>query len=111
MAEKEKGDALSIQTVMGMQSAEIPETEEAFVSILSEKIGTMLAENPEYLMSFLYRFDVSETKIRKAMLPFVEDPAHIGLAKLVFERYKQRQETKKKFKSGPIPSDMDDWKW
>jgi hypothetical protein len=85
-------------------------TEETLVQLLATRIAEMLEQQPEQLMSMLYRLDVLEEKIRPVMRPDAEDPAHIGLAKLVVERQKQRIATKLSVKTAPL-TDLEGWEW
>jgi hypothetical protein len=91
-----------------LEGAETPASEAELLAILAEKIGYMLETQPEYLMSLLYRLDVLEYKINRVMHPAAPEPAHIGLARLVLERQKQRMETKKNFQT-PSLDDYEDW--
>jgi len=84
-----------------------PGSEEELLSLLSERIEQMLQHNPEYLMSLLYRLDVLERKIVPVMRPDAPDAPHVGLAKLVLERQKQRMETKRSIKTEKIEG----WEW
>lgn len=83
-------------------------SEEELLQLLADRIADMLETRPEYLMSLLYRLDVLEKKIVPAMHPAAPDPPHIGLAKLVLERQKQRLETKRTIKPSPIEG-WEDW--
>lgn len=93
-----------------LTGVEPPVSEELLLAILAERIGEMLERRPEYLMSLLYRLDVLEEKIHPAMHPMAPEPAHIGLARLVLERQKQRAETKRSVKTEPL-EDWQDWAW
>lgn len=93
-----------------LESAPTPGTEAELLALLAERIEEMLERRPEYLMSMLYRLDVLEEKIHPAMHPGAPEPPHIGLARLVLERQKQRIETKKNVKQEPL-EDMKDWAW
>ncbi len=83
-------------------------SEEELLQLLAARISDMLETRPEYLMSLLYRLDVLEKKIVPVMHPAAPDPPHIGLAKLVLERQKQRLETKRSIKPDPIEG-WEDW--
>ncbi len=85
-------------------------TEEDLVQILAERIGQLLEQQPEQLMSLLYRLDVLEEKIRPVMRPDAPEPASIGLARLVVERQKQRISTKRSIKTEPLEG-LDGWEW
>jgi hypothetical protein len=88
-----------------------PQAGEAeLLALLSDRIEEMLEKRPEYLMSLLYRLDVLEEKIRPVMRPDAPEPAHIGLARLVLERQKQRAETKQTIKPDPLEG-MEGWEW
>jgi hypothetical protein len=88
------------------QAAE-PASEEELLALLAARIGHLLETQPEYLMSLLYRLDVLEHKIIRVMHPSAPEPAHIGLARLVLERQKQRMETKRSYK----PPTIEGWDW
>ena len=85
-------------------------SEAMLTQVLAERIGEMLEQQPEQLMSLLYRLDVLEEKIRPVMRPDAKDPANIGLARLVIERQKQRIFTKKNVKTEPLEG-LEDWEW
>jgi hypothetical protein len=85
-------------------------TEAELLALLTERVTTLLEQQPELLMSLLYRMDVEESAILKAMHPNATDLAHIGLAKLVLERQKQRSATKKSVNVEPL-DDWKDWNW
>jgi hypothetical protein len=85
-----------------------PATEEDLLALLAERIAEMLERRPDYLMSLLYRLDVLEKKIRPVLDPAAPEPAHIGLARLVLERQKQRLETKRNIKPEKLG---EDWEW
>ncbi len=84
--------------------------EEVLVQILAARIGELLEQQPEQLMSLLYRLDVLEEKIRPVMRPDAPEPANIGLARLVIERQKQRIATKMSVKSAPLTG-LEGWEW
>jgi hypothetical protein len=93
-----------------LESAPPPADEAELLAILAERIDEMLLHRQDYLMSLLYRLDVLEEKIRPVMHPNAPEPPHIGLARLVLERQKQRAETKQTIKPDPLEG-MEDWKW
>jgi hypothetical protein len=81
------------------------------LDILAQRILGMLESEPDQLMSMLYRLDVEERKIIPVMHAGAPEPVHLGLAKLVLERQKQRVETKNRVKTAPLGEDMKDWAW
>ncbi len=80
-------------------------SEKELLDALSDHVEYMMKYRIELLMSTLYRLDVSEQKVAKAMQPLTIDPPNIGIAKLIIERQKQRIETKQNYK----PSVLKDW--
>ena len=93
-----------------LESAPAPANEAELLAILANRIEEMLIHRPDYIMSLLYRLDVLEEKIRPVMHPSAPEPPHIGLARLVLERQKQRAETKLTIKPDPLEG-MDGWEW
>ncbi len=79
--------------------------DEEVAKFLALRIDQLMRSNFESLMSMMYRLDISESKIRKVLSPGNPDPPSLGLAKLIIERQKQRNITKKLYKSDPLP----DW--
>lgn len=73
--------------------------EEELIQLLSEKVARYLEFQPDLLMSYLYRLDVTEASIHKALSNQSEEPGHVLLARLIWKRQKQRFETKQKYKS------------
>jgi hypothetical protein len=82
-------------------------TEEEFFNFLSDHIAYLIENRLEYLLSLMYRLDVSEAKVHWALSPFAPEPANIGIARLVLERQKQRVATKQFYKQ-ERPDDLDD---
>ncbi len=93
-----------------LESAPPPADEAELLAILAARIEEMLINRPDYLMSLLYRLDVLEKKIRPVMHPSAPEPPHIGLARLVLERQKQRAETKLNIKPDPLEG-LEGWEW
>lgn len=86
-------------------------SEEELFRQLSDRIAWLIEHNMEYLLSLLYRNDVAEHKIYKALSPFEDAPANEALAKLVLDRQKQRMETKKKYGKQASNDVDDDLRW
>jgi hypothetical protein len=84
-----------------------PLSDEDMINYLSDAIAYMMEYRMDFLMSLLYRLDVSEGKIAHAMLPGNPLPAHIALADAVWERQKKRMATKKFF----TPPSTSKWDW
>lgn len=68
---------------------------------IRERVEFLLEKNPELLMSYLYRLDILEVKIKAVLSPNSVVPPIEGLAHLILDRQKQRMESKKKYKAGP----------
>lgn len=81
--------------------------EQDVIAYLSEAIGYMLEHKLDFLLSLLYRLDISELKINRVLQPNYPMPANIALAHLVWERQKQRIETKKNIQVQHV----DNWIW
>lgn len=91
-----------------LQSGPPPANEAELLDLLAGRIEEMLATRPEYLMSLLYRLDVLEKYIVPVLHPAAPEPPHIGLARLVLERQRQRAETKRSIPIQPL-EDWEDW--
>ena len=68
---------------------------------IRERVEYLLENNPELLMSYLYRLDVLEVKINAVLSPNAVVAPIDGLARLILERQKERIATKQKYKSDP----------
>lgn len=99
-----------IRAPFELEATPPPADEAELLAILAERIEEMLLNRPDYLMSLLYRLDVLEEKIRPVIHPNAPEPAHIGLARLVLERQKQRVETKQNIKPDPLEG-LEGWEW
>ncbi len=80
------------------------------LAILTERIEVMLEQETDLLMSLLYRHDVEEKAILRALHPDTDVSAAVALAKLVLDRQKQRWAIKK---STDVSDDgiPDGWGW
>lgn len=83
--------------------AEIPETEVR--KWLENKIKQMLDQETDLLWSTLYRMDIDEEKIKQVLASAYRTPVEAGLAGLVLERQKQRNEMRAKFSSRKPPEE------
>ena len=80
--------------------AEIQQIPEIEIRIwLEKKIRQMLDQEPDLLWSTLYRMDVEEEKIKKVMSSGQKIPVETGLADLILERQKLRNEMREKYSS------------
>ncbi|MBL7794237.1 MAG: hypothetical protein JNK77_18040 [Saprospiraceae bacterium] len=94
---------------------EMPEPAEDLVSeaqlleMLSERIADLIEHRMEFLLSLMYRLDVNERKVHAALSPLAPEPPHIGIARLVVERQKQRAFTKRYYQQQPLDDEMEEW--
>lgn len=82
-------------------------SEQELLDYLSDAIGYMIEHKLDFLLSLLYRLDVSEQKINTALLPGNSEDAPVALAKLVIERHKQRVATKQAYRE----KNPSNWDW
>lgn len=79
--------------------------DDQLIAFMSKRIEELMAREFESLMSMMYRLDVDEQEIRKALAPTnLENPA-TSLARLIVLRQKKRMATKRKYQ----PPEIDDW--
>ncbi|MDZ7877921.1 MAG: hypothetical protein U5L45_09635 [Saprospiraceae bacterium] len=82
-------------------------TEAELLAYLADVIAYMIDKKLDYLLSLLYRLDVSERKINRALMPGNVEDAHVALARLVIERQKQRIATKRAYRE----QHPTNWNW
>lgn len=82
-------------------------TEQELLDYLAEAIEYMIEHKMDFLLSLLYRLDVSERKINEALSPGNREAANVALAKLVLERQKLRVATKQAYREKNPSS----WNW
>ncbi len=74
--------------------------EAALLDIFTVRVEELIRNNLDLLLSSLYRLDVEEHKIQKALRsPSV--PAARGIAQLIIDRQKEKIATRKMYSSGP----------
>ncbi len=76
-------------------------SDEEMIKQIAFRVEKMLRGDPDLLMSYLYRLDVTQKRIKEAMETSIM-PAHVTFANLIWERQKQRIATRKKYKQDPI---------
>lgn len=76
-------------------------TDEEMILHISYRVEKLLKADPDLMMSYLYRLDVTQQSI-KASLEVSPMPVHVVFANLIWERQKQRIATKLKYKQEPI---------
>ena len=83
-------------------------TEEEFFDFLADHIAFLIEKRLEYLLNLMYRLDVNEAKVHHALSPYAEEPANIGLTRLILERQKQRVATREFYKQQRASEDLDE---
>lgn len=86
-------------------------SEEELLLLLADRMEYLIENRIEYLFSLMYRLDIPEGKVRFALSPLAPEPPHIGLARLVIERQKQRLFTKQFYKSKPSAPEDEESDW
>ena len=82
-------------------------TEAELLDYLAAAIGYMIEHKLDFLLSLLYRLDISERKINEALLPGNKEEANTALAKLVLDRQKLRVATKRAYRD----KNPSNWNW
>ena len=71
--------------------------DEAFILIM-RVVEDLLAKDFSRLINYLYRLDVSETKLKSALAESNDNPASM-ITQMIIEREMQKVETRKKYRS------------
>ncbi len=64
---------------------------------MAHEVEIMLSQSPDLLFSYLYRLDVDEERIKKAMSPLSEELPSLGLARLIIDRQLLRIKTQQEY--------------
>lgn len=72
---------------------------------IETRVSDLIENQPELLMSYLYRLDVSEAKVNEAMIS--NENVINKISTLILERQLQRVKTKQELKQDPIEG----WEW
>jgi hypothetical protein len=79
------------------------------VSLLTEKINSLITTDFDRLISILYRIDVSEAKLKYWLKENpAEDAARI-IASLIIERQIQKMESRRQFKKTDLADEEEKW--
>ncbi len=85
-------------------------TPAALESLLAEKFNSMILEDFSALVQFLYRMDISETRLQHLLKENAGEAAGKIIAQLVIERQFQKIETRRQFPTGDNTfSDEERW--
>ncbi len=82
--------------------------EEEMIIMIERRIAEMMEKDMDLLLSYLYRLDISENKINGCLNPDSPFHPYTCLATLIWERQKQRLETKLKYKQD---EHIEGWEW
>ena len=88
-------DELSIEQAPGGEEEEI-------IQLIIQRVRDLIAGDFNLLLSHLYRLDVDEKKVNHILFQQDAVPPDVGIANLIWQRQKERIETKKKYKQPPI---------
>ena len=73
--------------------------EPAVLDLFTKRVEELIESDLDLLLSSLYRLDVEEYKIQRALRSSDIPPAR-GIAQLIIDRQKERLRTKKQYASG-----------
>ena len=100
-----------ISDIFELDTAKIEDSpeNEAF-DFLANHIEHLMQSNKDFLLSLMYRLDISESKINAVLHPLAPLPPHEGIAHLIINRQKERILTKKKYKRAQnLDPDVEVW--
>ncbi len=78
------------------------ENENQVLEMIRSRVAELLDRDPELLMSYLYRLDILETKLKQVLHKNSNLPIAEGISQLIFQRQMERVVTKRKYKQDPI---------
>lgn len=90
-----------------IEDQEDANTEELLPHILT-RVEELMERDMGLLMSYLYRLDVKESRVKAALDPGGDTTPSVALAQLILERQLARVQTKQELKQSPI-KDWDSW--
>lgn len=76
---------------------------------VAEKLNSWIQSDFNTLLQFLYRIDISESRIRLLLKENPHEDAGKILAKLVLERQWQKMQTRRQYKAGDAGTDEERW--
>lgn len=85
--------------LLGDQSLE---NENQVLDMIRNRVNELLDRDPELLMSYLYRLDILEVKLKEVLSKEATLPISEGISQLIFQRQMERVATKRKYKQDPI---------
>ncbi len=94
-----------------LESTAAPLDADEMLQWLADHVAYLLEYRLDFLMSLMYRLDISEAAVGKAISPINPEPANIALAQLILERQRERLFTKNYYVQGHIENIDDNLKW
>jgi len=91
----------------GLERVDADMTEEELLQLLANQVAYYMEYDLEFLFSSMYRLDISEQKVKKALAPNALEAPNISVAKLILARQKKRIQTKHFYTQAPI-KDLDE---
>jgi hypothetical protein len=77
-------------------------SERDLLAAIQDRVAFLLQNDPDLLMSYMYRLDIDEKKINAVLNEGAGNDVVLALADLILQRQKQRLETRKKYAQKPI---------
>ncbi len=84
-------------------------TYEGLHKAVSERVNFLISANLPLLLSFLYRLDISERKLKELLSSETDTATSDIIAALIIERQLQKVESRRAFKSGDTISEDEKW--
>ncbi|HTI91653.1 MAG TPA: hypothetical protein VL727_13765 [Puia sp.] len=78
-------------------------------TLLAEIVNGWIRSDFTRLVQFLYRIDISESRLRQLLEENTEEDTGQLLARLILERLWQKIETRRQYKPGETTSDEERW--
>jgi len=90
-----------------LDTSKSDDPEQVFIDMIAKRVAELMESNMELFINHLYRMDVDERKVNRALLHAekTDETVYHVFAKLIYDRQKERLESRKKYKQ----SDTDFW--
>ena len=89
--------------------SETPSSYEGLYKAVSERVNFLINANLSLLLSFLYRLDISERKLKELLSSETDTATSDIIAALIIERQLQKGESRRAFKSEDSISEDEKW--
>lgn len=79
------------------------DSEQSFIDLIAERVAELMESNMELFINHLYRMDIDERKVNRTLLEAEdsEETVYHAMARLIYERQKERLESRRKFRQEP----------